>query len=182
LAEIEKAKTLEEKRAALVIKYRNLKVKSIEKEDNKIVYRLSKGDKSYLMHILLNTSTIGIAFVRELRDHIEGEGFDGGMIVADGKYTYSARSNAPEMNIELIPYSIPAFDIFQHSLVPHHEIIDEKEREELVEKYHAEPYQFPWIKSSDPIAIIIGAKSGDVVRITQKSETAGKYYTYRYVV
>ena len=52
----------------------------------------------------------------------------------------------------------------------------------MSKKYHAEPYQFPWIKSVDPISIILGAKPGDVLRITQKSETAGKYETYRYVV
>ena len=102
MATLEKAKTLEEKRAALIIKYRNLSVDSVEKKEEKIIYRLSKGDKKHLMHILLNLKTIGIAYIRELRDEIEVEKVAGGIIVADGKYTYSARSNAPEMNIELI--------------------------------------------------------------------------------
>jgi DNA-directed RNA polymerase subunit H (RpoH/RPB5) len=57
-----------------------------------------------------------------------------------------------------------------------------EEREKIAEKYHAEPYQFPWIKATDPISIIIGAKPGDVVRIIQNSETAGRYESYRYVV
>ena len=182
MAELDKAKTLEEKRAALVIKYRNLQVDSVKKENSKITYRLSRDDKKYIMHILLDISTIGIAYVRELRDEIQEAEVYGGIIVSDGKYTYSARSNAPEMSIELIPSSIPTFDVFEHNLIPMHKIVDKREREELVEKYHAEPYQFPWIKSTDPISIIIGAKPGDVIRITQKSETAGKYDTYRYVV
>lgn len=182
MAELEKAKTLEEKRAALIIKYRNLNIDSIERKDDKIIYWLSKGDLRFIMHILLNVSTIGIAYVRELRDQIQEEEVDGGIIVSDGKYTYSARSNAPEMDIELIPSSIPIFDIFEHSLVPIHTIVDEEGRGKLTEKYHAEPYQFPWIKNSDPIAIIIGAKPGDVIKITQKSETAGRYDTFRYVV
>ena len=182
MAELDKAKTLEEKRAALVIKYRNLQVDSVKKENSKITYRLSRDDKKYIMHILLDISTIGIAYVRELRDEIQEAEVDGGIIVSDGKYTYSARSNAPEMSIELIPSRIPTFDVFEHNLIPMHEIVDKKGREELAEKYHAEPYQFPWIKSTDPVSIIIGAKPGDVIRITQKSETAGKYDTYRYVV
>jgi DNA-directed RNA polymerase subunit H len=182
MAELNKVETLEEKRALLIIMYRNLDVESIEKEVNKIIYRLSKGNQKYIMHIHLNTSTIGIAYVRELKAQIDEEGFNGGIIVSDGKYTYSARSNAPEMNIELIPSSIPTFDVFQHQLIPLHEIVDEKGKEELKDKYHAEPYQFPWIKSTDPIAIMIGAKPGNVIRIIQKSETAGKYNTYRYVV
>lgn len=183
MATLDKAKTLEEKRAALIIKYRNLTVDSVEKgEDNKIIYNLSKGEDKYLMHILLDLKTIGIAYIRELRDKIDAGEVVGGIIVGDGKYTYSARSNAPEMAIELIPASLPTFDIFEHALVPLHEILTKEERDEIAEKYHAEPYQFPWVKASDPISIIIGAKAGDVVRVVQKSETAGRYEGYRYVV
>jgi DNA-directed RNA polymerase subunit H (RpoH/RPB5) len=182
MATLDKAKTLEEKRAALIIKYRSLSVDSVEKEEDRIIYRLSKGDNKYLMNILLDLKTIGIAYIRELRDKIAEEEVDGGIIVADGKYTYSARSNAPEMSIELIPSSLPTFDIFEHALVPVHEILEKDERDDIAEKYHAEPYQFPWIKSTDPISIIVGAKPGDVLRIVQKSETAGRYEGYRYVV
>jgi DNA-directed RNA polymerase I, II, and III subunit RPABC1 len=182
MAEIDKAKTLEEKRAALIIKYRKFNVDSVEKAEDKLVYRLSRGDQKYLMHVLMEKNTIGISYIRDLKDQVDAEGVQGGIIVGDGKYTYSARSTAPEMSIELIPPSMPVFDIFEHSLVPVHEIVGEEEKRALVDRYHAEPYQFPWIKATDPIAIILGAKAGDVVRITQKSETAGKYDTYRYVV
>lgn len=182
MASLKKAKTLEEKRAALIIKYRKIKVDSVEKDEDNIVYRMSRGDEKYIMHVLLGKKTIGIAYIRELRDKVNEEEVTGGLIVGDGKYTYSARSSAPEMNIELIPPTLPTFDIFEHDLVPLHEVVSQEERKELSKKYHAEPFQFPWIKSVDPIAIILGAKPGDVVRITQKSETAGKYETYRYVV
>jgi len=182
MAEIDKAKTLEEKRAALIIKYRKFNLDSVEKAEDKLVYRLSRGDQKYLMHVLMEKNTIGISYIRDLKDQVDAEGVQGGIIVGDGKYTYSARSTAPEMKIELIPPSMPAFDIFEHSLVPVHEIVGDEEKRALVDRYHAEPYQFPWIKAADPIAIILGAKPGDVVRITQKSETAGKYDTYRYVV
>lgn len=182
MASLKTAKTLEEKRAALIIKYRKIKVDSVEKDEDRIVYRMSRGDEKYIMHVLLGKKTIGIAYIRELRDKVNEEEATGGLVVGDGKYTYSARSSAPEMRIELIPPTLPTFDIFEHDLVPLHEVVSQEERKELSKKYHAEPFQFPWIKSVDPIAIILGAKPGDVVRITQKSETAGKYETYRYVV
>jgi DNA-directed RNA polymerase subunit H len=182
MSDLEKAKTLEEKRAALIIKYRKFNVDSIDKDEEKIIYHLSRGDEKFIMHVLLDKSTIGISYVRDLQEQVEAENMTGGIMVGDGKYTYSARSSAPEMKIELIPPSIPVFDIFEHELVPLHEIVSEEERIHLAKRYHAEPYQFPWIKNTDPIAIILGAKPGDVVRITQKSETAGKYDTYRYVV
>lgn len=182
MASLKTAKTVEEKRAALIIKYRKIKVDSVEKDEDRIVYRMSRGDEKYIMHVLLGKKTIGIAYIRELRDKVNEEEATGGLIVGDGKYTYSARNSAPEMRIELIPPTLPTFDIFEHDLVPLHEVVSQEERKELSEKYHAEPFQFPWIKSVDPIAIILGAKPGDVVRITQKSETAGKYETYRYVI
>ncbi len=179
---MKKAHTLEEKRAALIIKYRNFNIDSVEKEEDRLIYRLSRGDETYLMHILMDKKTIGIAFIRELRDQVEGEEVTGGIIVADGKYTYSARSNAPEMSIELVPKSLPTFDVFEHAYVPLHEILTDEERKETSEKFHAEPFQFPWIRSTDPITIILGAKPGDVLRVTHKSETAGRYLSYRYVV
>jgi len=182
MAEMEKAKTLEEKRAALIVKYRRFNVDAVEKAEDKLVYRLSRGDQKYIMHVLMSQSTIGISYIRDLKDQVDAEQVQGGIIVGDGKYTYSARSMAPEMGIELIPPSLPAFDIFQHKLVPLHEIVGEEEKKALAVRYHAQPFQFPWIKAADPIAIILGAKPGDVVKITQKSETAGKYDTYRYVV
>ncbi len=179
---MEKAHTLEEKRAALIIKYRNFSVDSVEKEDDRLIYRLSRGDEKYLMHILMDKKTVGIAFIRELRDQVEAGDVTGGIIVADGKYTYSARSNAPEMAIELIPSSLSTFDVFEHAYVPLHEILTDEERKEISEKFHSEPYQFPWIRSTDPISIILGAKPGDVLKVTHESETAGKYMSYRYVV
>ncbi len=182
MATMEKAHTLEEKRAALIIKYRGFNVDSVEKEEDRLVYRLSRGEERYLMHILLDKKTVGIAFIRELRDQVEAGDVTGGIIVSDGKYTYSARSNAPEMAIELVPKSLPAFDVFEHEYVPLHKILTDEEREETSKKFHAEPFQFPWIKSTDPISIILGAMPGDVLKVTHKSQTAGKYLSYRYVV
>jgi len=52
----------------------------------------------------------------------------------------------------------------------------------VLERYHVKPYQLPWIKASDPVAIILGAEPGDIIRIRGRSETAGEYISYRYVV
>ncbi|MFQ6053918.1 MAG: DNA-directed RNA polymerase subunit H, partial [Candidatus Bathyarchaeia archaeon] len=78
------------------------------------------------------------------------------------------------MGIELIPPTLPTFDVFQHQLVPKHVILTEEERKEVLERFHAEPYQFPWIKASDPISIILGAEPGDIIKVTRESETAGR--------
>jgi len=73
-------------------------------------------------------------------------------------------------------------DIFQSSLVPKHEILPEDEKKLLLEQLHISESQLPKIKSSDPAVKVLGAKKGDVLRITRKSPTAGEYLYYRIVV
>ncbi|MEM2099625.1 MAG: DNA-directed RNA polymerase subunit H [Candidatus Bathyarchaeia archaeon] len=74
------------------------------------------------------------------------------------------------------------FDIFEHTLVPMHEILSEKEKNHILARYKVQPYQIPQIKASDPAVKAIGAKPGDIVKITRKSATAGEHVAYRYVV
>ncbi len=171
-----------EKRASLLIKYRKLKVKKKETEGDKTTYFLSRGDSNLIFLCIVGQRTIGIAYVRELRDIVEEAGADKGVIVTDGKFTYSAKANAPKMGIELIPRTLPTFDIFKHKLVPPAEILSEEERERIIKFYHAKPHQFPWIKASDPVSIILGAKPGDILKTSGHSETAGTHVSYRYVV
>lgn len=175
-------KTVEERRAALIIKYRKLRIDKEVREGDKITYYLAQGDRKYVMLVLIGQSTIGISFVRDLRDLVEREGADRGILIGDGKYTYSAKSTAPELGVELIPPTLPVFDIFEHVMVPKAEIVSEEERKRLVEAYHAQLYQFPWIKADDPVSIILGAEPGDVIKIISRSETAGISESYRYVV
>ena len=177
-----KANTDEEKRAALIIKYRNLKKDKEEREGDKITYYLSRGDKRYIMLILIDIKTIGIAYVRELKELIDEHEADKGILVGNGKYSYSAKSTAPKLRVELIPPTLPTFDIFRHSLVSTAEIVDGEDKQKLIETYHAQPFQFPWVKVDDPVSIILGTEPGDVIKIMAKSQTAGLSESYRYVV
>ncbi len=177
-----KAKSDEEKRAALIIKYRNLKIKKKESEDQEITYHLTRGDETFVMQILLDQKTIGIAFVRELRDLVEETEATKGILVGGGKFTYSAKANAPKLKVELIPPSLPTFDIFDHQFVSPAELVSEEDKQVLLEKYHAKAFQFPWIKVNDPVSIILGAEPGDVIKINLESQTAGLSVSYRYVV
>ena len=171
-----------EKRAKLIIKYRKMKVREKEKNEDITTYRLTKGGKKYVMQCVCNQRNVGIANVRDLRDLIAEAEADEGIILTDSKFTWSARHNAPGMNVELVPTTIPTFDIFKHKLVSPAEILSEEERDAVIRKYHAKPHQFPRMRSKDPVSIILGAKSGDIVRFKQDSETAGLTVTYRYVV
>lgn len=73
-------------------------------------------------------------------------------------------------------------DIFRNELVPKHEILSEEKKEELLKTLNISSSQLPKILSTDPAAKAIGAKKGDVIKITRKSLTAGEYNYYRLVV
>jgi DNA-directed RNA polymerase subunit H len=92
------------------------------------------------------------------------------------------KTGAKKKNVELLPKSFPVFDIFEHALVPKHEILTEKEANQLLALYKIKPYQMPQIKSTDPAVKAIGAKAGDILKIIRESSTAGEHIAYRYVV
>ncbi len=73
-------------------------------------------------------------------------------------------------------------DIFKHALVPQHEVLPEKEVEELLKKINISKGQLPKILADDPAAKKLEAKRGDVIKITRKSRTAGTSVYYRVVV
>jgi len=69
-----------------------------------------------------------------------------------------------------------------HVLVPKHEILKENEAEELLRLLGVSKEQLPKIKSTDPIVKEIGAKPGDIVKITRESLTANVSIFYRLVI
>ncbi len=72
--------------------------------------------------------------------------------------------------------------IMEHELVPKAEIVPKEEAKKILKQLNAAPWQLPWIRASDPLVRIIGAKPGDVIRIIRKSPTAGEVVVYRFVV
>ena len=73
-------------------------------------------------------------------------------------------------------------DVLRHSLVPRHILLTKSETEELLEKYKIHYTDLPQMFEKDPVAIAIGAKEGDVVKIVRESDTSVKQVNYyRYV-
>ncbi|MCY0874067.1 MAG: DNA-directed RNA polymerase subunit H [Acidianus infernus] len=69
-----------------------------------------------------------------------------------------------------------------HSLVPKHEVLSIEEAYKVLKALGVSPEQLPWIKASDPVVKAIGAKPGDIIKITRKSQTVGETVIYRYVI
>lgn len=73
-------------------------------------------------------------------------------------------------------------DILKHKLVPDHSILSKTEANKVAKQLKIHQEQLPKIKVDDPVVKEIGAKSGDILKITRKSHTAGKFVTYRLVL
>ena len=173
---------LEEKRAKVLIKLRQYKVTKREQLKNaKDIFINTLKGKS-IIYCIPTEGTVGVQYINQLAKLMQERNLESGIIVTNGRYTQAARKKARANRIELIPKIFPVFDLFEHDLVPKHEILKTDERAELLSKYRVEPYQLPRIKISDPAITAIGAKVGDIVKILRDSPTAGQYVAYRYVV
>ena len=175
--------TIEEKKAEVLIHLRGYKEEKRKKNEDGTTTFITKAKTGTVMfYCVPGQGTIGIQYVNKLAKIMKDEKIGRGMIITSGRYTQAAKLNARKKHIELIPRMFPAFNLFEHAMVPKHEILSDKEREELLQKFKARTFQLPYIRVSDPAVKAVGAKPGDVVRITRNSQTAGKYFAYRFVV
>ena len=72
------------------------------------------------------------------------------------------------------------FNILNHTLVPPHEIINDKEVDEIMKKYNIKnKIEFPEISRFDPVARVIGLRPGDVCKIIRPSKTSITTNYYR---
>ena len=72
-------------------------------------------------------------------------------------------------------------DITQHVLVPKHLILSEEDAKKLLERLNISAGQLPTINSNDPIAKLMNAEPGKIIKIMRKTQTGNLDY-YRLVV
>ncbi len=188
--------TIEERKAQVLIKLR--KYKLVEKVDHtgaiSYLVKIPKIKHKTLVWCFLGGTTVGIVLMNGLYKLMKEKGIDRVITITEGRYTHAVKKAARLRNeeaikdgakykpIELLPTSFPVFEIFNHALVPKHEMLTDEEKKQLLSEYKIQPYQIPHITSVDPVVKAIGAIPGDILRIIRKSQTAGEHITYRYVV
>jgi len=179
-----KVETIEERKAEVLIKLRKYKLVEKEKFEGAYAYIIDipQDKERAIVWCILSEATVGIAAMNTLYKIMKEKDLDRAIVVTEGRYTHAVKLGAKKKKVELLPKSFPVFDIFEHALVPFHEILTEKEKNQLLAQFKVKPYQMPQVKSGDPAVKAIGAKPGDILKITRKSVTAGEHITYRYVV
>ena len=179
-----KGESVEERKAEVLIKLRKYKLISKDKFEGAYAYiiNIPQDKEKAIVWCILGEATVGIVAMNALYKVMKEKDINRALVVTEGRYTHAVKQGAKKKNVELLPKSFPVFDIFEHELVPKHEILSEKETKQLLTQYKIKPYQMPQIKSSDPAVKAIGAKPGNVLKIIRKSATAGEHIAYRYVV
>ncbi len=179
-----KVETVEERKAQVLIKLRKYKLIEKEKHEGAIGYiiNIPEDKEKAIVWCILDSATVGIAAMNTLYKVMKEKELERAIVITEGRYTHAVKQGAKKKNVELLLKSFPVFDIFEHALVPLHEILSPQEKTALLAQYKVQPYQMPQINSTDPAVKAIGGKPGDVLRIIRKSQTAGKHIAYRYVV
>ncbi|MFX0167919.1 MAG: DNA-directed RNA polymerase subunit H [Candidatus Hodarchaeota archaeon] len=142
----------------------------------------AKKKLTLLVRIVLDTPTIGVEILRNTIKEREAGEFSNAILIGGERYTYAARREAKELDVELLHRRFLSIDLFMHELVPTHEMLSEEEIVEIEKEYGIDREQLPKMKVGDPAAKAIGARPGDVLRIVRESETAGHHLMYRYCI
>ncbi|KAI9674231.1 MAG: DNA-directed RNA polymerases II 24 kDa polypeptide (RNA polymerase II subunit 5) [Caeruleum heppii] len=129
--------------------------------------------------------SVGIKQMRSFAQHIDSHKFGTGILVTQSNITAAA--------LKIIPTVLPAVienfseadlqvNITHHELVPKHVLLSEEEKARLLDRYRLRDAQLPRIQAADPVAKYLGLRRGQVVKIIRKSETAGRYASYRLTI
>ncbi|MEK6982957.1 MAG: DNA-directed RNA polymerase subunit H [Nanoarchaeota archaeon] len=71
------------------------------------------------------------------------------------------------------------FKVDKHILTPKHIKLGEREKTQLLERYHITSKELPKILKVDSAIKELDAKPGDIIKIIRKSQTAGESLFYR---
>jgi DNA-directed RNA polymerase I, II, and III subunit RPABC1 len=134
----------------------------------------------------LADTNVGIKQMRNFAQYLTGNNFHTGILITNVNITPAAMKIVPavasETRIECFLEQDLLVNITHHELVPKHVLLSKEERQKLLERYRLKDTQLPRIQVGDPIARYLGLRRGQVVKIIRKSETAGRYASYRLCV
>lgn len=137
------------------------------------------------VYVEFSTDTaVGIKHLRNFAQFLNEHQHYSGIFVTGASITSSALKAAANLpiGIEVWPEQDLLVNITRHELVPKHLLLAPEEKKALLDRYRLKETQLPRIRVEDPVAKYLGLRRGQVVKIIRKSETAGRYASYRWVI
>ncbi|OWB71744.1 hypothetical protein B5S31_g1437 [[Candida] boidinii] len=126
--------------------------------------------------------SVGVGEMKRFCQHITERNFSTGLFIYQSNLTSKATkaaTAAEPATIEFFQESEIIVNITHHELVPKHIRLNIEEKKELLKRYRLKESQLPRIQRDDPVARYLGLKRGQVVKIIRRSETSGRYASYR---
>lgn len=138
------------------------------------------------IHVEFSSDTsVGIKQLKQFAQLLDEKQYYTGIFITSVNVTASALKIIPS----LLPTVLEVFkeddllvNISRHELVPKHQLMSHEEKRSLLLRYRLKETQLPRIRLDDPMARYLGLRRGQVVKIIRKSETAGRYASYRWVI
>lgn len=132
-----------------------------------------------------DSSSIGAKQVRAFNHLVDENNFHTGVFITQTPISSAAirmLNSMPGRFCENFQEQDLLVNITRHELVPKHVLLSPEEKLRLLQRYRLKESQLPRIQVADPVARYLGLRRGQVVKIIRKSETAGRYASYRWVI
>ncbi|RYP21792.1 hypothetical protein DL765_002017 [Monosporascus sp. GIB2] len=134
----------------------------------------------------LNDTALGAEQMRKFGKFCSDNHYRTGILISHVPVSSTAKKEiarfAQWTSIEWFLEEDMLVNITHHELVPRHVILSREEKAALLKRYRLKETQLPRILQRDPVAKYFGMRRGQVVKIIRKSETAGRYASYRLCV
>lgn len=132
-----------------------------------------------------DASGVGTKQVRAFNHNVDENNYHTGIFITQTPISPSAvrlLSSIPGHICEHFQEQDLLVNITRHELVPKHVLLSPEEKAKLLDRYRLKESQLPRMQVSDPVARYLGLRRGQVVKIIRRSETAGRYASYRWVI
>lgn len=132
-----------------------------------------------------NEPSVGIKHLKQFATQLSDKNYYTGIYVTSVAPTSAALKIIPSVLptvMEIFKEEDLLVNISKHELVPKHILLSQEEKRGLLERYRLKETQLPRIKVDDPMARYLGLRRSQVVKIIRKSETAGRYASYRWAI
>lgn len=131
----------------------------------------------YISGSKINSISQGSSIDEFLRNNIDEKKF---LILVEPNKKIFKQSRESYPNSEAFSHNELLEDIPAKDIIPKHQLLSEKEKEELLENFNAK--SFKRIYEFDIMSRYYGAKPNDIFRIERMNTTSGKGIDYRLVI
>ena len=134
---------------------------------------------------------VGLKQLRDYMAHLINNSYYSGIMICTKPMTGMAlrllrgaagMQEGPKGGVEVFVEQDLLVNITKHELVPTHVLLSAEEKQQLLKRYRLKETQLPRIQVTDPVAKYYGLRRGQVVKIIRRSETAGRYASYRWAI